>query len=144
MRDPMEKSRAKTLLVEIAIGTTLVIIAILYATYGPFGWLPRRKWVTFTMISSGVFGVPVWWYRGCWRHAAFWVSTGALLVLHTIAYSIVLARVKEFPPLLAAISCPLEWLIIFPILRKTVRGYCGPARRGDSAAAVPEHRPGGP
>jgi hypothetical protein len=117
----MWKERVKTLLVEIAIGMTVVAIAILYATYGPFRWLPHRKWITLAMLCSAVWGLPLWWYRGSWRRPFFWVTIATLFVLYVVAYSILLARIKEFPPLLAATSCPLAWLVIFPIVRKAAR-----------------------
>lgn len=117
----MWKERVRTFLVEIAIALMLVAIAILYATYGPFRWLPHRKWITLAMLTSAVWGVAVWWYRERWREPILWVAMTGLFVLHIAGYSLLLVHVKEFPPLLSAISCPLEWLVILPILRKTAK-----------------------
>jgi hypothetical protein len=118
----MHKHQATTLLAEVAVGIGVVIIAVLYATYGPFSWMPQRKWITFGIITLGAFGVPAWWYRQYWTRAVFWAWFATLLAIHIVSYSIVLKRLGEFPPVLAATSVPLEWLVIFPILRKTVRG----------------------
>jgi hypothetical protein len=113
----MHKKRLMELLVEIAVGIAVVIVALLCARHGPFRWMPPRKWLAFAIITSVVFGVPVWWYRECLRRPTFWTAFAGLLVLHTAAYSILLGRVKELSPLLGAASYPLEWLVIFPILR---------------------------
>ena len=110
--------RVRTLLIEIAIGLAMVATAILYATYGPFRWLPHRKWISLAILTSGVWGVAVWWYRERWRQPILWVAMTLLFALHIGAYYLVLIRLKEFPPLLSALSCPLELLVILPILGK--------------------------
>jgi len=56
-----EKNRVLTLLVEIAVGIVVVAIALVYAAYGPFTWVPHRKWITLAIITSAVFGIPIWW-----------------------------------------------------------------------------------
>ena len=116
------KSKVKTVLAELAIGIAIVIIAILYATRGPFAWMPHRRWITLAIITCGAFGVPVWWYRERWIRPLFWLWFAALLTAHVMGHCIVLARTREFPPLLAAISVPVEWLVIFPILKRASRG----------------------
>ena len=118
----IEKKRAITVLAEGVVGIAVVAVAILYAAYGPFAWMPQRKWVTLAIITSAAFGIPVWWYKKSWVRPAFWLWLAVLLGIHMTGYSIALAHRREFPPLLAATSIPLEWLVIFPILRRTMRG----------------------
>ena len=113
-----KENRIMTLLIEILFGILVAVGAVLYAAHGPFPWMPQRKWIVLAIVSSTVFGVPAWSYRRHWRHANFWILLGGLLFVHILAYSTILGRLKEFPPLVVPISIPLEWLIIFPIMRK--------------------------
>ena len=115
------RRKASTLLIEFAVGFVVVIGAVLYATYGPFSWVPHRKWLTLAIISFGVWGVPLWWYRDLWNRVSFWVATALLVAAHCVAYCIFLVHVKEFPPVLSKTCWLLEWLVIFPILRRTAR-----------------------
>jgi len=111
----------RDLLIEVGIGIAVVIIALLCAAHGPFTWMPHRKWITLGMLTASVFGVPAWWYRRDWGRPVFWILFLVLLAVHVLAYSTLLSRTKEFPPLLDALSIPLEWAVIFPVLSRANR-----------------------
>lgn len=115
------KSRLAILSIEILVGIAITISIILYADHGPFPWMPHRKWINFAVLSSAIFGVPVWWYRRYWKRTLFWLAFITLLSLHLIGYSIFLSHVKEFPPFLGPLSITLESLVIFPFLAIAVR-----------------------
>ena len=121
MEEPHKENRLLTLLLEILFGIIAAISVLLYAAYGPFFWMPQRKWITFAILSLAIFGVPLWWYRDYWNRSSFWFAFVALLLLHVIAYSTFLARVKEFPPLLHPLALVFESLAIFPLLAKAAR-----------------------
>jgi hypothetical protein len=107
--------------IEILVGIALAVTAILYAVYGPFHWIPHRKWIIFAILSSGIFGVPVWWYRRYWRQPLFLFTFAILLAVHLISYVFFLSHVEEFPPILSPLSIILESLVIFPCLMIVVR-----------------------
>ena len=73
------------------------------------------------ILSSAIFGVPVWWYREHWKRTPFWLTFVALLSAHLIGYFIFLPRVKEFPPFFGPLSIASESLVIFPLLAIAAR-----------------------
>ena len=119
--EPHKENRLLTLLFEISAGIAVAISVVLYAAYGPFPWMPHRKWITFATLSLGIFGVPLWCYRSYWHRSSFRFAFVALLTLHFIAYAVYLPRVKEYPPLLGPLSIVLESLAIFTLLAKATR-----------------------
>jgi peptidoglycan/LPS O-acetylase OafA/YrhL len=117
----LDQARMRTLFLEILFGIAVAISAILYAAHGPFPWMPHRKWLTLGILTSGIFGVPIWWYRQRCKRPLFWLAFLVLLSAHSISYAIFLSHAKEFPPLWSALSIPLEWVVIFPILANTTQ-----------------------
>lgn len=116
------KNKAITLLVEVAIGITLATAAILYAAFGPFTWMPQRKYWTFALVTSAVFGISAMEFWEYWIRPAFWIWFVGLLGVHISCYSIVLVRIRDFPPHFGLVAIPLQCVLIFSILRKTVKG----------------------
>jgi len=121
MIKPTRINRLLTLSIEILVGIAIAISVILYASHGPFPWMPGRKWIMFAIFSSVIFGVPVWWYREHWKRIPFWLAVAALLSVHLIGYFIFLPRVKEFPPFWGPLSIVSESLVIFPLLAIAAR-----------------------
>jgi hypothetical protein len=113
--------RLAVLSIEILFGIAVAIAIILYAAYGPFRWMPNRKWITFAVLSSGIFGVPVWWYRSYWKQPLISLTVVTLLAVHLIGFIIFLSGVEEFPPFLVPLCIIVESLVIFSVLNIAVR-----------------------
>jgi len=77
----------------LALCAVLVAIAIYMGhSHGfPVGWYGLAG---FTPL---IFWTVVKSLRRCWRHAGFWFSVAALLILHLLAFAAALLRYPQWP-----------------------------------------------
>jgi len=84
------------LLIALGIAVFGVLYGVHAARTGGNGQLPLR-WIGFAAQTALTFGYPVVGLRPLWRRRWLWVTTGLLLVLHTLIFVAVLQRVHDWP-----------------------------------------------
>lgn len=96
IRMHLSRRRVFEIIVEVLIGLGLVTAVLLYAKFGPFPWMPSLRWWGLAGITGLLFGRAVTRYRRHWREPHFWLNVTWLLALHLSAWSILLARIREW------------------------------------------------
>jgi hypothetical protein len=94
---------ARTVLKWVLIVLALCVAGVLTAAmgmvlhdYGKAHWLPDKHWVALGLFTALLFGVTVRAFRASWRLPLFWIALAALLVAHTVGYSVVIVRTPEW------------------------------------------------
>ena len=112
----------------ISLKIMLVILAgfavawalLSYAPARPVPWVPSVRWWSLVATTGVVFWVAVKRYRHYWRRPSFWLKVTGLLVIHLLAYSVVLVKVPEWRLLWFVPPSVIEGGVLVLVLNKLV------------------------
>src|SRR5437899_11651087 len=90
-------ARRLLLYVGFAVGS-LVVFALVFALGIRTGIIIPGRWIGLAMWTAIVFGVVVRSRRKYWARPTFWLTTGGLLIVHLLAFAVVLNNYSQWRP----------------------------------------------
>jgi hypothetical protein len=98
----------------VAVGLAVLASIILYANAtGRKSDFPVR-WVGLVLNTPLVFWLLIRTRRDFWRTALFWAAIGALFVLHSAVYTVLLLKVDQWP-LVWFVPCVVVEVLVFSV-----------------------------
>lgn len=114
--------RWRDLLIYIIIALAVAAALYLYAVDAPLSWFIESVWVGFLLNTAVVFGFVIKRCRRYLRIQRFWWATLGLLAIHLVVYVSCLRQTDRFPLLWYVILNPVEWSVVFAVLRCALNG----------------------
>lgn len=79
-----------------------------------------RAWIPLGLFTCFIFGYLVAVYKRLWGAWRFWLALGALLILHLLAYVVLLERTGGWPMAWFAVASTLELFVLFIAIDRLV------------------------
>ncbi len=80
--------------------------------------VPPFRWVEFIGTTPIIFWIVIKRLRNLWHHARFWLTAGALLVVHVLVFTEVLVNCPWWPPVWLVPIFVIETPFLFLALDK--------------------------
>ena len=94
------------------LAVILVLIIVSVATNKDLA----GNWLALVIWTGFAFGLPVQRLSQSWRHARFWITVSALLLIHVALFSAALLSYPAWRPVWFMLICPPEAIVVWAIL----------------------------
>ena len=117
MKEPSIAKRLLRLALYVAIGLAIAVVIGIAAVYLPDSFVKRMSggWVGLIIYTPIVFWYAARQYKGLWRLPSFWLTLLGLLVLHVLAFTVVLRR-YPLRPIWFMVLAGIEIVLILTVL----------------------------
>jgi hypothetical protein len=117
LKEPSKAQRLVRLVLYVAIGLIIAALIGIVAVYTPDSIANRLSggWMALVFYTPIVFGYSVRQYRHLWRRPSFWLTFSGLLLLHLLAFTLVL-RIFPVRPFWFAVISAVEMVLITTVL----------------------------